>query len=464
MLNLSEYLKLENKLDDEGVFDVILDIDANYFINIKRLKDTKEKDFINSYVKIEKFFSDIYKILSICPNKNSILYRQAIKKFKFSEINNIGLGYSKGKYGSGFGPLLAERIISDAKEIIDAGIKDSDLFQLIGLFEENVGPDRLSDMYSHLIYEDILQYTKNINEKLNIDKEHYPDKKFRNNFLINPFKNSEVLLLPKDILHELPIAHEWEEIDEVCRRINAIKEEMNNWVGDEWNKASIRQKKEFIKNKIMKNVNCFEDVMKEYKKFSVKPYDFENDSIGYYKISKELKNIKLEQIFNNEKDKPINIVLKICDKFKDLVENNSLVKLLYDKEEEFRGEKFVQLLFFGIAESYCNSFNIDISPELNSGRGNIDFKFSKGYKERVIVEVKLTSNQQLVHGMKTQIVEYAKAEKTDKLIYLVIDNAHNQKRLEDMYKEYNKMDKKPYLIVIDTEIKKSASVYKDNKK
>lgn len=56
MLNLSEYLELENKLDDEGVFDVILDIDANYFINIKRLKDTKEKDFINSYVKIEKFF------------------------------------------------------------------------------------------------------------------------------------------------------------------------------------------------------------------------------------------------------------------------------------------------------------------------------------------------------------------------------------------------------------------------
>ena len=56
MLNLSEYLELENKLDDEGVFDVILDIDANYFININRLKDTKEKDFINSYVKIEKFF------------------------------------------------------------------------------------------------------------------------------------------------------------------------------------------------------------------------------------------------------------------------------------------------------------------------------------------------------------------------------------------------------------------------
>ncbi len=43
MLNLSEYLELENKLDDEGVFDVILDIDANYFINIKLVQASNKK-------------------------------------------------------------------------------------------------------------------------------------------------------------------------------------------------------------------------------------------------------------------------------------------------------------------------------------------------------------------------------------------------------------------------------------
>ena len=75
MLNLSEYVGLKNQLDDEGVFDVILDVDANYFINIKRLRFTKEKDFKDSYSKIEKFFGEIYKILSNCSNKNSILYK-----------------------------------------------------------------------------------------------------------------------------------------------------------------------------------------------------------------------------------------------------------------------------------------------------------------------------------------------------------------------------------------------------
>ena len=163
MVTLSDYLELDNKLDAEGIFDTILDIDANYFINIKRIKDTKEKNFENSYGMIQQFFRNIYKILSSTTDKNSRLYRQAVRLFDFPEINNIGLGYSKGRYGSGFGPILAEKIISDAKEIIDAGNKDADLFQLIGLFEENVGPDRLSDMYSHLIYDDIINYT---NEKI----------------------------------------------------------------------------------------------------------------------------------------------------------------------------------------------------------------------------------------------------------------------------------------------------------
>ena len=49
MIALSDYLGLGDKLDEEGIFDTILDIDANYFINIKRIKDTKEKNFQNSF-------------------------------------------------------------------------------------------------------------------------------------------------------------------------------------------------------------------------------------------------------------------------------------------------------------------------------------------------------------------------------------------------------------------------------
>lgn len=56
LIALSDYLGLGDKLDEEGIFDTILDIDANYFINIKRIKDTKEKNFQNSYGRIQQFF------------------------------------------------------------------------------------------------------------------------------------------------------------------------------------------------------------------------------------------------------------------------------------------------------------------------------------------------------------------------------------------------------------------------
>ena len=310
-----------------------------------------------------------------------------------------------------------------------------------------------------MIYDDIINYTNEKNKILGINAENYPEMKFKNGLLINPFKNKPVLLLPKDILHELPIAKEWDDIDYVCSRVQCIRDEMNSFVGDEWKKASTREKKNFIKEKIMKNEENFNAVISEYKDFSVEPYDFDNDSLGYHIISKELKNIPLEEIKITKEENAKDIVLKICNKFKDLVENNALAKLLYEKNGKFRGEKSVQLLFYGISDSYCEAFDVDISPELNSGRGNIDFKCSKGYKDRVIVEVKLTSNRQLIHGMKTQIMEYAKAEKTNQLVYLVIDDLKDKEKIKKLYDEYNKIDNKPELIVVDTEIKKSASIY-----
>ncbi|XTR38726.1 hypothetical protein ACQQ2T_04925 [Paraclostridium tenue] len=56
------------------------------------------------------------------------------------------------------------------------------------------------------------------------------------------------------------------------------------------------------------------------------------------------------------------------------------------------------------------------------GRGPVDFKISSGYKNKTLVEIKLTTNNQLVHGLEVQIQEYSKAEETHNLIYLVIDN------------------------------------------
>jgi hypothetical protein len=61
-------------------------------------------------------------------------------------------------------------------------------------------------MIATLIIEDIEKYTKRINRELEITPENYKGYGFQNGFLMNPYKNDRVLLVPIEILHKLPVA------------------------------------------------------------------------------------------------------------------------------------------------------------------------------------------------------------------------------------------------------------------
>ena len=124
------------------------------------------------------------------------------------------------------------------------------------------------------------------------------------------------------------------------------------------------------------------------------------------------------------------------------------------------GIYIAQLLYFCIAKSYCSAYNIDITREGNNGHGPVDFKFSRGYHDKVLIEVKLTSNSRLTHGIKTQLPIYMKQENAQKAIYLIIDTGH-PKALKNFEAFYHTLDadlkNKIEYLVIDATPKKSAS-------
>ena len=88
--------------------------------------------------------------------------------------------------------------------------------------------------------------------------------------------------------------------------------------------------------------------------------------------------------------------------------------------------------------------------------------------DKTVIEIKLTTNNQTVHGFEVQIEEYAKSEKTDKKIFMMIDNGGLQKRINDVYKIYEERkinDENPAeIILIDAIPKVSASKYNPTKK
>ena len=62
--------------------------------------------------------------------------------------------------------------------------------------------------------------------------------------------------------------------------------------------------------------------------------------------------------------------------FRNYVENNAGWKLLWNDNGAPKSEEAAQLLFLGVIKHYRKANNIDISREVNIGRGPVDFKVS----------------------------------------------------------------------------------------
>ena len=59
---------------------------------------------------------------------------------------------------------------------------------------------------------------------------------------------------------------------------------------------------------------------------------------------------------------------------------------------------------------YCKAHDIDLTPESNAGRGPVDFKFSRGWNRRALVEIKLSNNTKYWDGLNKQTPQYVKSE------------------------------------------------------
>lgn len=133
-----------------------------------RLKVCDISEFQGSYQSINEHFSKIATLLNASDSKGDKMYKSAFRLFKFSEV-------IEREYGAGFGEKLRKQVISDAFDIVKKGVQYPEIFQLISLFEENIGPDRLSDMVATIIYPDIVKFTKRIQDELGISKEKYSE-------------------------------------------------------------------------------------------------------------------------------------------------------------------------------------------------------------------------------------------------------------------------------------------------
>lgn len=459
---LSDYLGIDyQEFEKRGIFDPTIDQDSEFYINILRLKHTQVAEFAQSYQRINQRFTEIAKILSVAktPNFGDTLFRRAVNLFIFPEVNGINLGVAKESTGAGIGPILAKKIVTDAYAIVQAGCTDPEFFHLLPLFEDDIGPDRISDMIANLVLCDIKTYTQNMYRDLEITQDKYPKATFKNGFLVNPYKQHPIYLVPEDILHELPIAKSWEEIDCAVSKNNAIRAEINEQVDETWSRWAANEKKALIRRKVFGDPDACKRVLDAYRDAQVDEIDY-TDDIEYFfaKLWQQIRSVlHAEKSHESEIDSETGAV-EIVEMFKDWVENNRGWAILQEMESRNR-EKGAQRIIHACAKYYLKINNLDISCEANEGPGPVDFKLSRG-NDKTVVELKLSSNDQYEHGYTSQVERYAQAEETEKRVYVLVNVGNHVRvnRLKKLHQQNLDEEKAaPKLIIIDSTEQKSAS-------
>ena len=465
----SEYLQISHHdLNMKGVYDGALDQDHMLHIDPLLLKNCRVPEFVGAY---DEFLSYFKRFITLVPfvkarSMSDKFYKRIYDSFRFPEQANTGLGYStSGTHGNGISGKIAHQLTESTIDIIQAGFQDTEIFALMPLFEENIGADRISDMTISILYDRFINYTARIAAELIIKSHGF---KYNGNIVGLPaYKRRPIIFIPVSILTDLPHALDYDDIDHVCDYNRKLRVRIGMQIGLTLKDAAALKKSE-LKKILFDNPQYMQDAITAYKSFVGVSYDFYEDSKDKY-IDARLRDMTqsyplvLDNINSHQHLNVLDTTRAIVNQFKSLVENNHLWKI-FKRHSRVPLETDWQYFIYAVALTYVNAakLNIDVTRENNPGVGAIDFKLSCGAESKTIVEVKRSSNKDMLHGYVTQLPQYMTAESASDGMFLIIkENEKNDAEIEKVFahRESLLVDSKyaPEIIIVDVEHKNTAS-------
>lgn len=455
-----------NALNSAKLLDPILNSDTKLFIDPLLLSKSQ-----NTVIKkegrkaVQASFENVIGLLDISATEGDVAWKGAYKALNLDERPETSLGYgAAGTSGSSRPPKLRNGILRTAKEIITLGEKNPNMIPLMGLFEEGVGPDTLSDMATNFLLPALSQITEEFCVANGVPVQKFGPKYSDRQLPVNPYHaGAPVLLVPRDILRDLPLAADWSDVSRVVMEVREIRDAVNQMFGN-IAKASVSQKKAALRRVVFSSQTLLRKLIDAVAMAS-ESYDEKADLDGYYQFRRVLGEDPtpfvgmLNKPVTNDGSALEQTVNEIISRFQAMVEDNNMWELLWNGTTP-RHERASQLLFFAVANVMCAVNDVDISPETNSGGGPVDFKFSTGFSGRVLVELKLSKGS-VVHGYKTQLEAYKKAATTKAGIFVVMDIGGMGRKLRTIEKlkadAEARGERVSEIVVIDARRQKSAS-------
>lgn len=424
----SGHFKIDpNYLNEAGLIDPFINVDTQLFIDPVLLPKSA-----NEIIKTEAFrafrdhFDNFVRLLIISKNNGDAAWRGAERLLDLHEPPENGLGYGgRGRSGSSRPDEIRDTILQTSKEVIDLGARDPEMISLMGFFEQGVGPDTISDFTTRVIVRQLAKITEAFCLKHGIPVKKQTEQQ---EYALPCFKDSKgreksTVLVPRDIVRDLPVANDWSDIEAATAANQNIRNRVNVLLGG-IAQPTVADRKAALRSAAMESAELFDSFLQAVKSFAAH-YDPNEDALGYYRLKSILSGDKsqFKAAKSHDLSKGIPAIIAMVHEtiamFKHHVENGNLWEELWIDGVPKR-ERAAQLIYYAMADCFCIANNIDISPEAHMGGGPIDFKFSKGYNARVLVEMK-RSGGTVIHGYEKQLEIYKKAARTFHGIFVVMN-------------------------------------------
>lgn len=476
-----KYMIQRNSQDDW--YDPLLFADTPLYIDPFLIWAEERGRWASAHDHLLDFFEMAFELVRESNgNQESFEWAQAGRLLMFPEPPEFCLGVSEGSpLGSGSGKSLQQDMLSGILVATNLGMNRIAHMETIGLFQGGVGLDRLSDAACDVLKSKFIQYTKEVCQrhgipvepisvrnaswstefrKWNDERHSLPVNvvKYRRQGRIRE-KKIPVLLTPERFLKDIPIANPdgfWN-----WAWSNMGKDLRGDVSYDIVRRVTKRQKAKLARE----NPDVVALYLRELEEGPIEPYPIAEDPkllVTWYEQGKQwMRDAGREYRQLEEKDFE-KFTDALVEAFVHGVEFDSW-RLLWANGRPLE-ERASQALFRSVVVHYCKANDVDLTGESDAGRGPVDFKFSRGWSGRALLEVKLVKNSKFWDGILAQQPTYQLAEEVRRGYFLAVafTDKENDEKIKKKLEDAGKIVAERYgisinIVVVDARPKVSGS-------
>lgn len=457
-------------LEEYGAFNISLVNDLPLFIDPFLLFDSEKEVYSNLHADIIRYV----RFLRDRSSESAIPPAMVKEWFHFPEVRQNWLGFSTvGNGGSGLGGKFAKALHTNLHLVFRAfgeeTITHGSHLEKLCLLGNGVGRDHLSDFTTNLIKGFLLDYTQTFaRENLQPSQRRrtavrkvrfdYERQRWREaSYELPHWDGDFVILTPKEILTK---DEAWINRSDLLDRFHDIypaipDDQLRARVDEHFRKMlSDNPKDEEVKAAASATIHAFPALLDYYIREKEETGDQAHKESDrkvreteeqFVKLVGELVRAHLAGTDFYKGGDSYEASLNRVHFLKDVIENKDGYRLFYMDDKPIKREADLQIMYR--LTWFASTFEID--REVNNGRGPVDFKASKGSKDKTLVEFKLASNSKLKKNLQNQLPVYEAANNTSKSIKVILFFSDSEyKKVFDTLKELNMLDQ-PNVITID---------------